>query len=226
MKRLSTSILCLGLFGYLHAQNSGEITGKVIDSETQIGVPFANVIVYQNGQQVHYAEASYEGLYTCKPLDPSTYDLKVITMGYDTVMMSGIVVPAEGLIYQDFALTKGVSLDTFVFLEPLISKHTPQEETKLKGEDIKNQGSNDIADIVMKNVPKVIPVERTGGMSIGGSREDAVLYVVDGVRVIGSTYIPMNAIKEVNVITGGIPANYGDFMGGVIEITTYNYSVY
>ena len=39
-------------------------------------------------------------------------------------------------------------------------------------------------------------------------------------RVIGSTYVPKSAIANITVYTGGIPANYGDFTGGVIEITT------
>lgn len=227
MKRLLTLIVCIGAGMISFAQNTGEITGKVLESGTTKGVSFANVVVYsEQGEQVLFTETDFDGLYTCKPLDPAIYDIKVFSLGYDTVVMSGIEVLADGLVYQDFMLTNGVALDTFVYRQPLVSKQNPQEETKITGAQIRHQGGNDVADIVSKNVPKVIPVERTGGLSIGGSREDAVLYVVDGVRVIGSAYLPINSIKEINVITGGIPAAYGDFMGGVIEITTYSYSVY
>ena len=48
--------------------------------------------------------------------------------------------------------------------------------------------------------------------------------MVDGVRVIGSLYVPINAIYELNIITGGIPANYGDVTGGIVEITTKGYA--
>ncbi len=227
MKRLLTLIVTISAGMISFAQNAGEITGKVLEDGTTKGVSFANVVVYsQQGTQVLFTETDFDGLYTCKPLDPAKYDIKVFSLGFDTVVIAGVEVLADGLVYQDILLTKGVDLDTFVYRIPLVSKQNPQEEKKITGQQIREQGANDIADIVVKNVPKVIPVERTGGLSIGGSREDAVLYVVDGVRVIGSTYIPMNAIKEVNVITGGIPAAYGDFMGGVVEITTYNYSVY
>ncbi|MBP9796565.1 MAG: TonB-dependent receptor plug domain-containing protein, partial [Chitinophagales bacterium] len=80
-----------------------------------------------------------------------------------------------------------------------------------------------IKDIV-RNAPKVYENESTGGLSIAGARETSTLYVVDGIRIMGSTYIPLNAIAEINVFTGGIPANYGDFTGGVVEITTKGYS--
>lgn len=77
-----------------------------------------------------------------------------------------------------------------------------------------------------KNTPGVYQSESSGGLYINGSREDATLYVIDGVRVIGSMYLPMNSIREINVITGGIPANYGDVMGGVVEIFTKSSGVY
>lgn len=36
----------------------------------------------------------------------------------------------------------------------------------------------------------------------------------------GSSNIPKSALEEVSVITGGVPANYGDVTGGIISITT------
>lgn len=81
----------------------------------------------------------------------------------------------------------------------------------------------DIKDIV-RFAPKVYENEITGGLSIAGARETSTLYVIDGIKVIGSSYVPLNAIAEINVYTGGIPANYGDFTGGVIEIKTKGYT--
>ncbi len=56
-------------------------------------------------------------------------------------------------------------------------------------------------------------------VSIRGSRMDASSYYVDGVRVRGID-VPNSMIGTVQVITGGIPANYGDVTGGVILVTT------
>jgi len=56
-------------------------------------------------------------------------------------------------------------------------------------------------------------------VSIRGSRLDASSYYVDGIRVRGID-VPNSMIGTVQVITGGIPANYGDVTGGIILVTT------
>ena len=55
--------------------------------------------------------------------------------------------------------------------------------------------------------------------SVRGSRDDATFYYIDGIKVRGSTNLPKSAIEEVSVMTGGVPANFGDATG-VISITT------
>jgi outer membrane receptor for ferrienterochelin and colicin len=61
-----------------------------------------------------------------------------------------------------------------------------------------------------------------GGVSIRGSRSDNTYYYIDGVKVPAGAGVglPKSAIEEVQVITGGVPANYGDVTGGLINITT------
>jgi hypothetical protein len=56
--------------------------------------------------------------------------------------------------------------------------------------------------------------------SVRGSRDDATYYYIDGIKVRGSTNLPKSAIEEVSVMTGGVPANFGDATGGIISITT------
>jgi len=43
---------------------------------------------------------------------------------------------------------------------------------------------------------------------------------IDGIRVRGSSALPPSAIEQVSVILGGIPAQYGDAVGGIINVTT------
>ncbi len=43
---------------------------------------------------------------------------------------------------------------------------------------------------------------------------------IDGIKVRGSSALPQAAIEEVTVITGGLPAQYGDAVGGIINVTT------
>ena len=66
----------------------------------------------------------------------------------------------------------------------------------------------------------------TDGLSVRGSRSSGTFYYIDGIKVRGSTNLPKAALEEVSVITGGVPANYGDATGGIISITTRGASAF
>jgi Ca-activated chloride channel homolog len=73
---------------------------------------------------------------------------------------------------------------------------------------------------IASTVGGVNHIEDTDDLTIRGARTDANVYFIDGVKINGSHNLPKSAIRETQVFTSGIPANYGDVTGGVIEITT------
>ena len=56
-------------------------------------------------------------------------------------------------------------------------------------------------------------------LSVRGSRTEGTIYFIDGVQVRGNL-LPESEIDQLQVITGGVDASYGDVTGGVISITT------
>lgn len=223
MKSTSFLIIVLLLTGKLFSQNSGEITGKVIDDLTKTGIPFASLQLTSDDKIVMQSEADYNGTYVLKPLQAGIYNLEVFSVGYGRKIFNNISVDAGGLTFLECAVTAGAIMDTLVVYAPMIDKTRPEIITTFKDTEIKHMPVSSPLDVA-KLAPTVQSNERSGGLYIGGSREDATLYVVDGVKVIGSLYVPMNAIKSISVITGGIPANYGDVTGGIVEITTKGYA--
>jgi hypothetical protein len=65
--------------------------------------------------------------------------------------------------------------------------------------------------------------DSNGDLHVRGSRGDATAYYVDGVRSPGITGVAALSVENVSVITGGIPAQYGDVTSGVIIVTTKDY---
>ncbi len=62
--------------------------------------------------------------------------------------------------------------------------------------------------------------EKSGeNISVRGGRAEGTAYFIDGVKVRGSVNIPQASIAQTEVITGGLPAQYGDAMGGVVSST-------
>jgi outer membrane cobalamin receptor len=57
-----------------------------------------------------------------------------------------------------------------------------------------------------------------------GARNGDVIYLVDGVKIQGERpVIPSAGIQSLSVYSGGLPAKYGDTMGGVIVVETKSY---
>lgn len=223
MKKITVVLLLLSATFYCRAQNEGEITGKVLDGDTKESLPGAHMILKNGDLKVMEVASNDEGIFVFKPVKPGTYDISVIFIGYDTTNFKGLKVSANGINYQDFEITPGIKLVEFTVRPSLVDDQVPGIITEFDEEMLGNMPITNIQEAAVM-APAVLQNESTGGLYLGGSREDATLYVVDGVRVIGSLYLPMNSIKSVTVITGGIPANYGDFTGGIIEITTKEYS--
>jgi len=222
MKQITTAFLLFISFAAF-AQNEGEISGVVKDKDSHVGIPSAYMKLSQNGVKLNELVTSDNGEFVFKPLQPGKYDITIISLGYDTAQFNGLVVSARGLNFQEFELAYGLELLPVTILPSLVDADNPETGITISGKDLGNRAIDNALEGAAQ-APAVQLSEKTGGISVGGSREDATLYVVDGVKVIGSLYVPMNAIKEINVITGGIPAAYGDFTGGIIEITTLGYS--
>jgi outer membrane cobalamin receptor len=92
----------------------------------------------------------------------------------------------------------------------------------LDSDEIEHSVTRDVVDMVA-NTTGVYQKEEGGSINVRGARENSTIYVVDGIRMFGDFSLPRNAIEEITVITGGIPAQFGDATGGVVLITTKSY---
>jgi outer membrane receptor for ferrienterochelin and colicin len=71
--------------------------------------------------------------------------------------------------------------------------------------------------------PSVLATPNGKGLYVRGSRSGATSYIVDGNKTMQVPNVPGLGIAEMEVLTGGIPAEYGDCTGGVVIITTKDY---
>ncbi len=115
----------------------------------------------------------------------------------------------------------GVDLDEIVisaYKVPLIDADQTISGAWITEDDLDNMPMRDTESIATA-VGGVFSMDGERG-SIRGARSDQTVVYIDGVRVIGSSALPRSAIAEVSVYLSGVPAEYGDFRGGVIDITT------
>lgn len=102
---------------------------------------------------------------------------------------------------------------------PLIDRDGGASGATVTREDIVSLPARSVNGIV-SSIGGVNSVEDQDHIHIRGARSDANAYYLDGVRVSSFHNIPKSFISEVTLITGGIPANYGDVTGGVVAVQT------
>ena len=84
--------------------------------------------------------------------------------------------------------------------------------------------SREISSVLRSTMTDVYVSDNGDEIYFRGSRDGDAIFIIDGVRMRDNQmHIPGNSIGSIAVYTGGVPANYGDFTGGVVVIETQSY---
>lgn len=205
------------------AQGLGTIQGKVKDKSNSELLPFVSIVFEQGGMVKYKAETDFDGNYKVASVTPGTYNVKATVTGYKTKQINGFLVKSNIINFMDIDLESSDNVleevEIVTYQVPLIDKDGGASGGTLTREEIAKMPGRS-ANAVANTVGGVTSKDGSGDISIRGARSDANYYFIDGVKVRGSTNLPKSAVEEISVITGGMPANYGDATGGIISITT------
>ncbi len=219
---LFLSFVFIGLANTAFAQN-GELKGKVIDSKTKEAVPFASVSIEFNGTQIAGNKTDFDGNYYIKPIPPGRYDVKISVIGYNPSVTNNVLISSDRVSFLDKSITSNTQaikeVEITEYVRPLIERDNTTTGGTLTSEEIRNLPTRNINAAVATSAG-VYQKEEGDGLNIKGSRDESNEYFIDGIKVRGLTGIPQAGIEQITVITGGVPAQYGDATGGIISITT------
>ena len=220
---LLASFLLIGSYS-LAQTGVGTIRGVVTDKDTKEAISFANVVLYRSGSQIGGAKTDFDGKFQINSIEPGSYDVEFRYVGYASIRKSGVVVNSDKITFlNDITLqaTDKITEDVEVvyYVVPLIDKDGGASGATVTREDISRMAVRSATEVAA-TVGGVYSEEGSGAISVRGSRTDDSYVFIDGIKVRGSSSLPKSAIQEVSVMTGGLPANYGDMTGGVVSITT------
>ncbi|HNR07512.1 MAG TPA: carboxypeptidase regulatory-like domain-containing protein [Saprospiraceae bacterium] len=211
--------LLLLFFGFLATQAQTSLEGKVED-ENKEGLIGATVVLFKSGVQKGGTTTDLDGNYTFTNLDPGTYDVEFSYVGYQTQRIQNVVVFAGKANRLDVEMATGILLNEVVVVDykvPLIQQDNTTSGGTVTSEQIRNLPTKNINELAATTAG--IAQQDGGALNIRGSRSNATNYYIDGIRV-NTSLIPQTEIDQMQVITGGVEARYGDVTGGVISITT------
>jgi len=224
---LLVSVLLTAAYGYAQT-GLGSIKGTVTDGDTKQPVPFAKVVIIQNGNVKGGANTDFDGKFQINSVGVGEYDVEVRNEGegYQPTVLTGVKVSSDRITFLDaltIAKPKDIqNIDEVVVVAyrvPLIDRDGGASGATVTREDIARLPVRSAAGVA-STVGGVNSNEGSGEISVRGSRSDGTYFYIDGIKVRGSSNLPKSAIEEVSVITGGLPANYGDATGGIISVTT------
>ena len=214
----------IGLNG--QAQSSfGTIKGQIINEEGE-PVYGATIKITQGGVLVGGTQTDEKGKYTYKPLDPGQYEVLAQSMEFSAQRINKVDVGPDRTSYVDMKVslnTTSIVVIEGIYVKPIIDKSMITMKS-IGGEDLKHmpRNGNDIKG-VLTNIASDVSQDANGDMHVRGGRAESTALIVDGVRTPNLTGIAMLAVDNLSIITGGLPAQYGDAVNGVVIVTTRDY---
>ncbi len=220
-KRLLFLMLCIFLAaGSVKAQTV--IVGTVKEKGNGNPVLFATIAVKKGDNIVTGGQTDFDGKYRIANIDPGTYDIEASYVGMQTQKITGVIVINNKITRVDFDLAEeGVILkaaEVHAYKVPLIDKGSPESGQTITAEAIQNLPNRGINAIAATTAG--LASQDGGDINIRGSRDAQTVYFLDGIRVTNASLIPSSEIDQLQVLTGGLGAEYGDLTGGAISLTS------
>jgi len=220
MRRITLYFLLSTLLSLPVLAQEGRLSGTVTDAET--GAPLAGATVFVIGTyKGGYTDD--QGKFTLSGIKAGDYSVKFSYVGYAERIYNGVSIPAGGTQTLEVALNSAVTTlgeVEIVGQKTLIDLESGQSSVKI--------GQDDLAEMSVTNVQDVVSMqvgvsENPDGIVIRGGRVYETEYLVDGINaqdpLAGTGFgvdVNASAVQNVEVITGGSDAEYGNGSSGVI----------
>ncbi|MBN2092911.1 TonB-dependent receptor [candidate division KSB1 bacterium] len=246
--------ISFGYLTFLIAGTTGKIAGTVKDKDT--GEPLIGANIQIEGTYLGSA-ADIKGNYHIISVPPGKYMLQVTMMGYQILKIQNVAVSVDQTTRIDIAMVQEVLKSTksveIIAERPIIQKDLTTSIEVVTMERFEQSTATSVAEAVNLQTGVFfdpIPVEgNLSGLgrgearySIRGGDQDEVVWYVDGTRTAamieatadgGGSLTIMNreSVQEIQVITGGFNAEYGQAQSGIVNIITkegdqkYTYSL-
>ena len=221
MKTLTKILIALSFLMALGiCQTSGKISGKITDKKNNAPLVGANIIIIQTQAGT---SADEEGFFNLINVSPGKYSVRIMMIGYKSVTIEAVVVSVNRTTSLDIELKQSVieSQEVVIYASKLSRK---KDQTS----SVKNISSEEIEILPVEDLGAVVNMQ--AGVVAGhfrGGRSDEVSYMIDGVPVNDAfggvsavSNLEVEAVKDLEIITGTFNAEYGNAMSGIVNAVT------
>ena len=208
--------------GIASAATTGTVAGFVSNSSGD-GLVGASVII----EGTPFGSMTDEnGEYYIPRLSPGVYTVTARMVGMGSVTIEGVTVVSDQTTHINFTLEESTSGRTVIQVinqRNLILENVPSTIHVIDREEIETMPVAGILDIVQRQ-PGI--TAQGGEIHIRGGRSGEVAFLLDGVSMrspVTNAFVsgvPLSALSEASIITGGLSARYGNAMSGIVNLVT------
>lgn len=207
----------------VYGQDTGVLSGMVRDKATGQPVAYADIVLQGSGRG---GITQSNGTFQIPGVPAGTYTLMVNRVGYTSEKIENIVIGAGQVVSQTIQLELNEQTTSRVVIEEDIDQidvEASGTSYKIDKEEFKIRAVNNVTDALSKQ-PGVI-VDPNGGVHVRGARTDETKYQVDGMPVTSSfnanqsLQVSFAALSEIELLSGGFDAEYGNASSGIVNIT-------
>lgn len=222
------ALLAFGSGAVLMAQGTqtGNLSGTVKEAKTGKSIAGARVVL-STPQGDRETTTNERGIFRFPQLIPGPVSIKVSASGFVGASVATRVGLGETNV-TDFPL-KGIDEAAATVVVAATANNIDTTDAK-DGENFTLSAINDlpINNRTVNNIANLAPgiSADANGLTIRGSQNTQVLYLVDGADVADpvtggfTAQLNEDMLSEVQVLSGGISAEYGRFTGGVVNAVT------
>lgn len=226
-----TSYAVIGLFialilsgiGNVSFAQTGDIRGHIEDAESGEPLPGVNVVVTGTEKG---AATDENGDFVIINVDPGTYDVQASMIGYANVTKTDVLVTIDQIARVNFALESSAIRGEEVVVQATRGViHTEVSNSQLvstSDQIMETAGVRTMSEY-LANQPGVSDPQN---LSIRGGDSHETGMIVDGLTMMDEragrpqAAIPLSAIDQVSVLSGGYNAEHGEFRSGIINVKT------
>ncbi|MCP4898116.1 MAG: TonB-dependent receptor, partial [bacterium] len=207
----------------------GILRGQVVSAAD--GSPLSGASIHLNDAETGTATDA-EGKFELKNVPTGKYRVSVAREGFRTQVLPRISIRSDRATEVSFRLpSDSVFLNEIVVTPSAYSvkSHVPEPRQFLNKDEVDRipHFSDDIFRL-MPRLPGTVNADAYATFSVRGGFEDETLVLLDGMQlyepfhftevVAAFSAVDSEAVGNVNLLTGGFTAEFGDRMGGVLEI--------
>jgi outer membrane receptor protein involved in Fe transport len=197
----------------------------MVDKSTKSPLPFGNVVLVGTK---YGAMTQEDGTFLIPNIPVGIYEVKASYLGYEDLTITQLRIEPGRIAEMDLSMKASIAMETETIEvtgeKALVEVDLKATTRTITADEIRSSAVTTVGDVLTQQAGVTVEDDE---IHIRGGRSDETQYRIDGVVVkdlitgrSGGSEVSATSVSEVNVITGGYNAEYGDALSGVIDIKT------